>query len=215
MSTDDDLPANVHVSAAQGRAFRSNFLTAPKPLDPSLASHDPHIHLESIPYILTRPFVVYRFPTRRPGETIRALVYNHSCKAARLKAGTKRPLHLDIHGGAFIGGIPEYHAPFCEQVAETSGAVVVSITYRFAPRYAFPAAHDDVEDALQRLLEHAEEKFNADPELLTASGFSAGGNLALGATLGKRDSAGNSLVKGVVAFYTPVRLSILMTTSAY
>lgn len=142
------------------------------------------------------------------GGTSRVLVYNHPSRCSKLKSDKKRPLHIDIHGGAFIGGIPEYDAPFCMQLAEKTDAVVVSLTYRFAPRYPFPAAHDDVEDAIAWLVKNAEREFNADPELVTVSGFSAGGNLALGATLGTTDGKGDKLIKGAVTFYNPVSKAI-------
>ena len=58
--------------------------------------------------------------------------------------------------------------------------MVISITYRVAPRYTFPTAHEDVQDITSYVLENAEELWGADPKLLTISGFSAGANLALG-----------------------------------
>ena len=159
----------------------------------------------ALPYLFTRPFVVHHIPTRRPGETLRALVYNYPSRLSNPIKEGKRPLHIDIHGGGFIGGIPEYDARFCTQLAETTGAVVISLSYRFAPRYPFPAAHDDIEDALSWLLNNAEGVFGADPRCLTVTGFSAGGNLALGALLGRKDNRGENVVKGVVTFFNPVR----------
>ncbi|KAL9580362.1 MAG: hypothetical protein Q9212_004543 [Teloschistes hypoglaucus] len=153
---------------------------------------------KSLPYVLNRPFVVYRIPTRRPGETVRALIYNHPGRHQTPAKGRLRPLHVDIHGGGFIGGIPEYDAPFCTQVAKTTGAVVVSVAYRFAPRYPYPAAHDDVEDAIVWLVKNAEGLLGADPELLTVSGSSAGGTLALGTALNLRKREGKDLIKGIL-----------------
>ena len=103
-----------------------------------------------------------------------------------------------------MGGIPENDVPFCTQFANITGAVVVSLSYRFAPRYPFPAAHDDVVDALAWLQDNAEREFNADAHILTVTGFSAGGNLALGAMLGAKDDKGNNAVKGTTTFYSPV-----------
>ena len=160
---------------------------------------------KSLPYLLSRPFVVRHIPSRRPGESLRALVYNHPSKCEPI--GKKRPLHIDIHGGGFIGGIPEDNTPFCVQFAETTGAVVVSLTYRFAPRYPFPAAPDDIADAFNWLRKNAEREFGADTEIVTVSGISAGGTLALGATLGAKDSRGDNIVKGAVTFYSPVCLT--------
>ncbi|KAL8793218.1 MAG: hypothetical protein Q9195_004154 [Heterodermia aff. obscurata] len=160
------------------------------------------------PYILSRPYVVCQIPTRRPQETIRALVYNHPSRCSKLKGDKKRPLHIDIHGGGFIGGIPEEDVPFCTEFANTTGAVVVSLTYRLAPRHPFPAAHDDVADSLAWLVENCASEFEADSQIVTVSGFSAGGNLALGATLGSKDSHGEKLIKGAVTFYNPVDLRL-------
>ena len=163
--------------------------------------------MKGLPYLLSRPFVEIYIPTRRPRETIRALVYNHPSRCSKLKNGSRRPLHIDVHGGGFIGGLPESDTPICTLVAEATGAVVISITYRFAPRYPFPAAHDDIEDALLWLSRNAEEEFGVDTELITVSGFSAGGNLALAAALGAKDREGENIVKGAVTFYAPDRMT--------
>lgn len=162
--------------------------------------------LKSIPYLLSRPFVTYHIPTRRPDESLRALVYNHPSRCGKLKR--KRPLHIDVHAGGFVGGIPEADAPFCTKLAESTGAVVVSVTYRFAPRYPFPAAPDDIADALAWLVEHAGAEFEADTEIVTFSGFSAGGTVALGGTLGAKDTKGRNRIKGSVTFYSLVSAKI-------
>ena len=164
---------------------------------------------KALPYIFSRPYVVCQIPTRRPRETIRALVYNHPSKCSKPRGNKKRPLHIDIHGGGFIGGLPEEDVPFCTHLANTTGAVVVSVAYRLAPRHPFPAAHEDVADAVAWLVENGASEFEADSQVVTVSGFSAGGNLALGATLGAKDSKGQKLIKGAVTFYAPVRLHCL------
>ena len=164
---------------------------------------------KALPYIFSRPYVVCQIPTRRPREKIRALVYNHPSKCSKPRANKKRPLHIDIHGGGFIGGLPEEDVPFCTHLANTTGAVVVSVAYRLAPRHPFPAAHEDVADAVAWLVENGASEFEADSQVVTVSGFSAGGNLALGATLGAKDSKGQKLIKGAVTFYAPVRLHCL------
>ncbi|KFY65555.1 hypothetical protein V496_02498 [Pseudogymnoascus sp. VKM F-4515 (FW-2607)] len=115
-----------------------------------------------------------------------------------------RPLHLDVHGGAFVGGLPESDAMFCARLARETGAVVISTTYRYAPKHTFPAAIDDVDATLVYLRQHAEERYNADPSLITVSGFSAGGNLALATAL----SAPAGVVKAAVTFYGAVDLRL-------
>ncbi|KAL4986532.1 Alpha/Beta hydrolase protein [Aspergillus falconensis] len=143
------------------------------------------------------------FPLRRaPGHAVRAVVYLPPTS----KPG-KRPLHLNIHGGGFLGGLPEGNARFCWQLAQRSGAVVVSTSYRYAPVYTFPDAHEDVQDVAEYLVQHAQKMFNADPACFTVSGFSAGGNLALGvaqwlagANL-KTETGKEVRIRGSVTFY--------------
>jgi acetyl esterase/lipase len=137
---------------------------------------------------------------RRPGS-LRAVVYIP--KASSSPFLKKRPIHLNIHGGAFLGGLPEGNGRFCSQLAEKTGAVVVSTSYRYAPRHVFPAAHEDVQDVASFLVENAEKLWNADPELLTVSGFSAGGNLALAVAQSLAGTA--HAIKGCTTFCGVVR----------
>ncbi|KAF2687730.1 alpha/beta-hydrolase [Lentithecium fluviatile CBS 122367] len=137
--------------------------------------------------LLTSPFWLFNnrssvlyVPTRSGKK--RCLVYQPPRRHTTGKGETEdlRPLHIDIHGGGFIGGFPEQGARWCSLLSDRTGAVVVSCSYRFAPRYTFPAAHDDIDDVVSWILSHAAE-LNADPNLLTVGGSSVGGNLALSA----------------------------------
>ena len=157
-------------------------------------------------------YVVRYIPTRNAQSPRRCLVYNHDPTPSEVGVNSHsdsrqghRPLHFDIHAGAFIGGIPEADREFCLQLAKSSGAVVVSASYRFAPRHPFPAAIDDIDDILAWLVNNAENVLGADPKLLTVSGFSAGGNLALAAsyrmTMTQKQE---TQIKGAVTCYAPV-----------
>lgn len=148
----------------------------------------------------TGPENVIWIPLKRaPGQSIRAILYHPSGQKSHSKT---RPLHLNIHGGGFLGGLPEGNAPFCRKVQAETGAVVVSITYRYAPRYKFPVAHEDVQDVADWLIQNAETLWGADPTVMSVSGFSVGGNLALG--IAQRLSRTQYRVKAAVLFYTPV-----------
>ncbi|KAG8528314.1 uncharacterized protein KY384_007231 [Bacidia gigantensis] len=144
----------------------------------------------------------------------RCLVYNVSSQIPRNPPSEGaahrplRPLHLNIHGGAFIGGIPEIDHDFCSQLARTTGAVVVSASYRFAPRFAFPAAIDDIDDIIVWLQINARTQLGADPELFTVSGSSAGGNLALAASQNERLQRKEAGIKGAVTFFAAIDLRI-------
>ncbi|KAL1595226.1 hypothetical protein SLS60_009914 [Paraconiothyrium brasiliense] len=121
----------------------------------------------------------------------------------------------DIHGGAWIGGYPEHTARWCSYLASRTGAVVVSISYRFAPLHAYPAAHDDVDDIVTYLIHHA-PNLGADSALLTFSGSSAGGNMALSASqflhsrayLSSRDDERAKISRGYVGFCPVLNLRL-------
>ena len=104
-----------------------------------------------------------------------------------------------------MGGVPEYDAVFAQMTARRTGAVVICATYRFAPLHPFPAAHDDIDDVVRYLHKHAENKFGADPQLLTISGFSAGGNLGLSVShLPECQPAEPTSVKAILLVYSSV-----------
>lgn len=160
--------------------------------------------IHKIPYIFSRPFTVEYLPVGPDGSLVRVLVF--TSKNTKTNGGGKlRPLHVDIHGGAFIGGLAENFAHFDDRIARETGAVVVSITYRFAPEHTFPAAIDDVDRTLEWLREHAESRWGADPTLMTISGSSAGGNLALAATQKAAcHGSASTALKAAITFYAVV-----------
>lgn len=87
-----------------------------------------------------------------------------------------------LHGGGWVFGTLDGFDPVCRELAAASGCEVLSVEYRLAPEYPFPAPLDDAMAALAAL---------ADPALpLIVAGDSAGGNLAAAAALRLRDEGG-------------------------
>ena len=87
------------------------------------------------------------------------------------------PVILFFHGGGFsLSGVTSYDH-FCRRLSKTTDCAVLSIDYRLAPEYKFPAAHDDALDSLNWLVSKGHE-LNVDTETLYVAGDSAGGNLA-------------------------------------
>lgn len=161
------------------------------------------VSIHTFPYIFSRPFRVESI-TVDNGQTFRTLVYKDN-DPRHDRPGKLRPLHLDFHGGSFLGGQPDEGAPFCARVAKETGAVVISSTYRFAPRFTFPVAIDDTDAVVRYVQANAAERWGADPELMTVSGWSAGGNLAMGATQQPNCHAPSpTAFKGAVLFYAAV-----------
>jgi acetyl esterase len=94
-----------------------------------------------------------------------------------------------LHGGGWVMGDVETEHPWAARLAESSGAVVISVGYRLAPEHPFPAALDDAYAVLAWTAEHAAE-LGVDPEQIAVGGHSAGGGLAAGMALRARDEQG-------------------------
>jgi epsilon-lactone hydrolase len=96
------------------------------------------------------------------------------------------PEHLSrvlvyLHGGAFILGNGRAALSEAAQIAGFLKIPVLSIDYRMAPDHPAPAAMDDIVAVWRELIKTHE------PASLALGGTSAGGNLALVATLRMRD----------------------------
>ena len=123
------------------------------------------------------------------------------------------PAVVCIHGGGFRAGKRESYDRLCVTLAER-GYVAITVTYRLAPAYPFPAAVLDCKAAVRWLRANA-AKYHVDPERIGVTGGSAGGHLAqfLGVTAGVKEfeGAGNpdqsSAVACVVNFYGPSDLT--------
>jgi acetyl esterase/lipase len=84
---------------------------------------------------------------------------------------------LWLHGGGYIMGKPEQDDKRCIQFVRELGMMVVSVDYRLAPQFPFPAALEDSFIALKWLGYHAQQ-LNVDSRRIVVAGASAGGGLA-------------------------------------
>jgi acetyl esterase len=93
-----------------------------------------------------------------------------------------------FHGGGWVIGDLDTHDVVCRQIAQLSGAVVISVDYRMAPEHKFPAAVDDAIAATAWICAEA-ASFGIDPLRVAVGGDSAGGNLATVVAIAARDHA--------------------------
>ncbi len=128
--------------------------------------------------------------------------------------GAPRAAILVIHGGSWTRGdkADEGYGRICRLLA-AHGYVAFSLNYRLAPTDVFPAAIDDVTQAVRWLREPAQvDRFNLDPTRIAALGGSAGGNLAaLLGTRGSGDLTVDARVAAVVELSAPTDLTVPST----
>ena len=107
---------------------------------------------------------------------------------------------LVIHGGSWQSGDSKEFMALNAYLAARD-YVVVSMNYRLAPKWKFPAGRDDVLSAIAYLKVYGHE-FGLDPTRLALLGRSAGGQLALLAAY----TANEPAIRGVVSVYGPTDL---------
>ena len=121
------------------------------------------------------------------------------------------PVLVYVHGGGWTSGEKSEILGLRDLPMFTAaGYLVVSVDYRLAPEFHFPAMIQDVKCAVRYLRAHADE-YNLDPDHIGAWGLSAGGHLV--SLLGLADeSAGwdvgeyldqSSRVQAVVDMFGP------------
>ena len=87
------------------------------------------------------------------------------------------PAIIYFHGGGFVVGDLDCYDGLCRALANESGCRVISVEYRLAPEFPFPAAVEDCYAAATWIEENAPD-IGVDPNRLAVAGDSAGGNLA-------------------------------------
>jgi acetyl esterase len=127
----------------------------------------PHVDVDRIENCKTDSGISLRmyYPWQPVGQPIPAIVY--------------------FHGGGWVMGNIETHDTLCRHLANASGAVVISVDYRLAPDFPYPAAFDDAFEASCFVQDHSEE-LKINPGQIGLAGDSAGGNLALAVALKSR-----------------------------
>jgi len=93
-----------------------------------------------------------------------------------------RHVVLYFHGGVYVIGDAFLAADLASQVGRRTGAKVISVDYRLAPEYPYPAAVDDALAAYEALL-----RGGTAPSDIAFAGESAGGGLAIATLVNARD----------------------------
>lgn len=104
------------------------------------------------------------------------------CRILRPEHSSKiKGIFLHAHGGGWVLNDETSSDLYLQKVANTGNLVCISVGYRLAPEYPFPAGPQDCFDVASWLIDHGEKEFGTTLSFI--GGESAGANLALLATL--------------------------------
>lgn len=109
-------------------------------------------------------------------------------------AGRKEllPACLFFHGGGFLFGTVYRQERMCQGYVKNVGCIMVSVEYRLAPKWKYPAPIEDSYAALEWVYRHGKE-IGADSSRLALCGLSAGGTITAAVAMLARDRKGPPL----------------------
>jgi acetyl esterase len=115
--------------------------------------------------------VVEQIGVPSPAGPVRCQVYRPG------QTAKDRPLMVYVHGGGFMVGRSEDTDYLTRKICAQNDVVVVSVNYRLAPEWPFPAGIDDCFAVYCWLRAHGAE-LGGDPAWVGVAGDSSGGNFA-------------------------------------
>lgn len=121
-------------------------------------------------------------------EDIDFLVKDHSVLIRKFtpKGVDVRGVLLFIHGGGWVVDSAQTYTTCCANLSYATEHIILSIDYRLAPEYKFPAGFEDCYAVAKEIFANG-FFHNINPEDVTLIGDSAGGNLAAAISLRARD----------------------------
>ncbi|MDB5696473.1 MAG: lipase, partial [Sphingomonas bacterium] len=109
------------------------------------------------------------------------------------------PIIVYYHGGGWVIADVNTYDATPRLLSKQLNAIVVSVEYRHAPEFKFPAQHDDAAAAYRWVLQNA-AAWGGDAARMATAGESAGGNLAVATAIYARDN-GLAAPQHILAVY--------------
>lgn len=148
----------------------------------------------SIPKLTNADSVIVRY-TKVPG--LNANDPEIPIRIYKSKNIPKGPIYLMFHGGGFVTGNLNWDHQRCANIAQHTGAIVISVDYRLAPENPFPAALNDAYASLRWAVKHA-GAFGGDTAYVAVGGISAGAALAGSVVWKARDENGPKIAAQIL-----------------
>ncbi|HPU64151.1 MAG TPA: alpha/beta hydrolase [Mobilitalea sp.] len=117
----------------------------------------------------------------------------------KYREGKPKRILIFFHGGGWVTGNIDSYSNVCANMADQTGAVVVSVDYRLAPEHRFPSGLEDCYTATREIFKNA-DYFSTDKENIILIGDSAGGNLAAAVSLLARDRGEFKISKQILIY---------------
>lgn len=114
----------------------------------------------------------------------------------------KYPALIIIYGGGWRNGSPSDYETFSRYIA-AQGYSVITLDYRHAPQYKFPAQLEDIQTALEYISDRA-EAWKIDLQRVALMGRSAGAQLA---SITAYQNQSQIKFKSIINYYGPVNLA--------
>lgn len=114
--------------------------------------------------------------------------------------GAVKPALVYLHGGGWAMFSLETHDRLLREYAAGAGMVVIGVDYALAPEHPYPAARDQVIEAMDWIGANA-DSLGVDRQKIALGGDSAGGNLSMAAALHERRRAGRRHIAALVLNY--------------
>lgn len=111
-----------------------------------------------------------------------------SVRVHTLKEGPRkdRPCVYSIHGGGYVAGSVDLDDGFFDELCQQTGCIGISVDYRLAPEFPYPAPIEDCYTGLAWVFKNA-GSLGIDPARVGIHGISGGGGLAAALALMVRD----------------------------
>lgn len=111
-----------------------------------------------------------------------------------------KPVLLYVHGGGWVMFSLDTHDRIMREYAARAGVCVIGIDYALSPEAKFPVALEQIVAVVRHVRDQA-AAYGVDSQRLALGGDSAGGNMALAASIILREAGEGAALKALVLNY--------------